>query len=48
LQYGVDEPPLVVLVSRGGRLLRGWPGGISGNDLREQIEELVVVPDSSL
>jgi hypothetical protein len=48
LQYGVDEPPLVVLVSRGGRLLRGWPGGISGNDLREQIEELVVVQDSSL
>ncbi|MGH8823050.1 MAG: TlpA family protein disulfide reductase [Jiangellaceae bacterium] len=44
-QYGVDEAPLVVLVSRGGSLLRGWPGGIGGNDLREQIEELVLVPD---
>ena len=47
LQYGVDEPPLVVLVSRGGRLLRGWPGGIGGDDLREQIEALLVRPDSS-
>ncbi|HET6727974.1 MAG TPA: TlpA disulfide reductase family protein [Jiangellaceae bacterium] len=45
-QYGVDEPPLVVLVSRGGSLVRGWPGGIGGNDLREQIEELAVVPHS--
>ncbi|HZY27627.1 MAG TPA: TlpA disulfide reductase family protein [Jiangellaceae bacterium] len=47
LQYGVDEPPLVVLVSRGGRLVRGWPGGVGGDDLREQIEALLVRPDSS-
>ena len=45
-QYGVDEPPLVALVSQGGRLLRGWPGGIGGDALREQIEELVLLPDS--
>ena len=45
-QYGVDEPPLVALVSQGGRLLRGWPGGIGGDALRAQIEELVLLPDS--
>ncbi|MGH9251262.1 MAG: hypothetical protein ACRD0W_17320, partial [Acidimicrobiales bacterium] len=46
LQYGVDEPPLVTLISQGGSLLRGWPGGIGGDTLREQIEELVLMPGS--
>jgi len=42
LQYAVSEPPLVALISKDGRLLRGWPGGISGTELREQIEQLAV------
>lgn len=42
LQYAASEPPLVALVSKGGRLLRGWPGGVSADDLREQIESLVI------
>lgn len=45
LKYAVAEPPLVALISQGGTLLRGWPGGISGADLRENIQELAV--DSS-
>ncbi|MFJ2033641.1 TlpA family protein disulfide reductase [Streptosporangium sp. NPDC087985] len=39
-KYHVDEPPLVALVSKGGKLLRGWPGGT--DTLREQIRELMV------
>ena len=42
LNYAVSEPPLVALVSKGGQLLRGWPEGISGDVLREQIDELAV------
>ena len=42
LQYAASEPPLVALISKGGRLLRGWPGGVSSADLREQIEQLVI------
>lgn len=42
LRYAVAEPPLVALVSKDGRLLRGWPGGISGAALRNQIEQHAV------
>jgi thiol-disulfide isomerase/thioredoxin len=42
LRYAVAEPPLVALISKDGRLLRGWPGGISGDALREQIEQHAV------
>ncbi|SDU84520.1 TlpA family protein disulfide reductase [Jiangella alkaliphila] len=41
-RYGVDEPPLVALVSRGGQLVRGWPGGVE--DLGAQLTEFVVAP----
>ena len=44
LQYAVEEPPLVVLVSRGGRLVRGWPGGVAGPALRDQIDQMVLAP----
>jgi peroxiredoxin len=39
-RYRVDEPPLVALVSRGGRLVRGWPGGTTS--LGEQIRQFLV------
>lgn len=42
LQYAVSEPPLVALISKDGRLLRGWPEGISGEALREQIQQHAV------
>lgn len=42
LQYAVAEPPLVALISKDGRLLRGWPEGISGTELREHIDQLAV------
>ncbi|MBB5788617.1 redoxin domain-containing protein [Jiangella mangrovi] len=39
-RYGVDEPPLVALVARGGQLVRGWPGGVE--DLGTQLTDFVV------
>ncbi|AYY14713.1 hypothetical protein EF847_20480 [Actinobacteria bacterium YIM 96077] len=42
LKYGVSEPPLLALVSQGGALLRGWPGGITESDLRAYIDEYAV------
>jgi peroxiredoxin len=38
LRYAVAEPPLVALISKDGRLLRGWPEGVSGTELREHID----------
>ena len=40
LNYAADEPPLVVLVARGGKVLRGWPGGVDADDLAGQLEKL--------
>jgi peroxiredoxin len=42
LRYAAEEPPLIALVSKGGQLLRGWPGGLEAEQLRSQIEELAV------
>lgn len=42
LNYAVTEPPLVALVSKGGRLLRGWPEGLAGEELAQQIEQLAI------
>ena len=39
-RYRVEEPPLVALVSRGGRLVRGWPGGTT--ELGKQIKQFLV------
>jgi hypothetical protein len=44
LQYAVEEPPLVALVSQGGRLVRGWPAGVAGPALRDQIDQMVLAP----
>jgi peroxiredoxin len=37
-RYAVAEPPLVALISKDGRLLRGWPEGVTGAELRDQID----------
>jgi peroxiredoxin len=39
-RYRVDEPPLVALISKGGRLVRGWPGGTT--ELGQQITRFLV------
>jgi peroxiredoxin len=39
-RYRVDEPPLIALVSKGGRLVRGWPGGTT--ELGRQIRQFLV------
>jgi peroxiredoxin len=41
-RYAVREPPLIALVSKGGKLLRGWPGGIKADELDKQIKTLVI------
>jgi peroxiredoxin len=40
LNYAAEEPPLVVLIAPGGRVLRGWPGGVDGEDLDAQLDKL--------
>ncbi|MEU1888377.1 TlpA disulfide reductase family protein [Micromonospora rifamycinica] len=40
--YAVREPPAVVLVAKGGALLRGWPGGLDAAALDQRLGELVV------
>jgi hypothetical protein len=35
------EPPAVVLIGRGGRLLRGWPGMVDTRRLESELEGLV-------
>jgi thiol-disulfide isomerase/thioredoxin len=42
LNYAADEPPLVALVAPGGRVLRGWPGGVGGEELAEHLDKLFV------
>jgi thiol-disulfide isomerase/thioredoxin len=41
LNYAAREPPVVVLVSRGGKVLRGWPGGVARDVLARQLGSLV-------
>lgn len=41
-RYAVREPPAVVLIGPGGRLLRGWPGAIDAGRLERALERLVV------
>lgn len=40
--YAVREPPAVAIVAKGGRLLRGWPGGIDATALDARLRELVI------
>ncbi|MFC6016435.1 TlpA family protein disulfide reductase [Plantactinospora solaniradicis] len=42
--YAVREPPAVVLVAKGGALLRGWPGGVDAATLDGTLRELVLAP----
>ncbi len=42
LDYAATEPPLVALITKDGKIVRGWPGGIAGDRLREHIEQELV------
>lgn len=42
LDYAATEPPLVALITKDGKVVRGWPGGIGGDRLRQQIEDELV------
>jgi peroxiredoxin len=46
LNYAAEEPPLVVLIAPGGKVLRGWPGGVDGEDLDAQLDRLYERPPS--
>ncbi len=41
LSYAAREPGLVTLVSKGGKVLRGWPNGISRAELAPYLDDLV-------
>jgi cytochrome c biogenesis protein CcmG/thiol:disulfide interchange protein DsbE len=41
LDYAAREPPVVVLVSRGGKVLRGWAGDVDREVLERRLGELV-------
>ena len=40
LDYAAREPPVVVLVGPGGRVLRGWPGGVEAAVLERELDKL--------
>ncbi|MFC0527615.1 TlpA family protein disulfide reductase [Phytohabitans kaempferiae] len=40
--YAVREPAAVVIVAKGGALLRGWPGGLDASTLDARLRELVL------
>lgn len=41
-KYAVREPPAVVLVAKGGKLVKGWPGGLAPKELDAQIRRWLV------
>jgi len=41
LNYAAREPPVVVVISRGGKVVRGWPGGVSRAILGRRLGQLV-------
>jgi peroxiredoxin len=40
-RYAVRTPPAVILVAPGGKLFRGWPGGVDAKTLQDALGELV-------
>jgi peroxiredoxin len=40
LNYAAREPGLVVLIGKGGKVLRGWPGGATAAELEAALDEL--------
>jgi len=42
--YAVREPPVVAVIGLGGRLIRGWPGGVDAETLHAVLDGLVTLP----
>jgi len=42
-RYAVRTPPAVIIVAPGGKLMRGWPGGATSEELETALEEVVDV-----
>ena len=40
-RYAVRTPPAVIVVAPGGKLIRGWPGGVATEDLELALEAVV-------
>jgi peroxiredoxin len=40
-RYAVRQPPAVILIAPGGRLERGWPGGVDKDVLASELDRLV-------
>jgi len=40
LDFAAREPPVVVLVAPGGKIVRGWPGGVDDADLDQALDDL--------
>jgi len=43
VDYAADEPPLVALIAPGGKIMRGWPGGVDPDELSSHLEDLIEV-----
>jgi peroxiredoxin len=41
-KYAVREPPAVVLVAKGGKVVKGWPGGLEPSRLDAEIRRWLV------
>ena len=41
LSYAAREPGIVVLVSKGGKVVRGWPTGASAAQLESALDDLI-------
>ena len=41
LSYAAREPGLVVLVAKGGKVVRGWPGGATAAELKPALSEVI-------
>ena len=42
--YAAEEPPVLVVISKGGRVVRGWPGGTTRGVIDEALAEVVQLP----
>jgi hypothetical protein len=41
LNYAAREPGLVVLVAKGGKVVRGWPAGVTAGALETALDDLI-------
>jgi thiol-disulfide isomerase/thioredoxin len=41
LDYAAREPPLLAVVAPGGKIVRGWPGGVEEDALARELDALI-------